>query len=289
MDTFEQTLFLDKSASTKKNYLGNLRRLNNGKEIKSVTFLKDLEKNIKFIENYGNPGTRKAYYASAVALLTGNKSYKKQYDIYHLKMMDLLKSLNDRPHKSESTLEKCAIPMDDLLQRQKELYSKINFKILKKNVTQSILDDLQDTIIVSLYTLMPPRRNADYTEMKIGEPKDDNYNYYDKFKFYFNRYKTDKIYGQQVVDVPDEIGKLIQLRQRLNQSEWLLTNTRGDKLSSQLMTKYVADSFGMDVGASAIRNISATDKFGGQKVEMQKVATEMGTSVAMLAKIYINN
>lgn len=289
MDTFEQTLFLDKSAGTKKNYLGNLRRLNNGKEIKNVTFLKDTAKVLEIINKVENPSTRKNYYIALLALLTGNKSYKKYYDIYNEKLISLNKVLNVTPYKSESTLEKCSVPMEDLLQRQKLLYSRINFKILKKNVTTEILDDLQKCIIVSLYTLMSPRRNIDYTECKIGEPKDDNFNYYDKFKITFNTFKTAGVYGQQIVDVPDEIGKLIQLRQRLSPSEWLLCNTRGDKLSSQLMTKYVSDAFQMDIGSSAIRNISATELFGGNKAEMQKVATEMGTSVGMLAKIYINN
>lgn len=136
---------------------------------------------------------------------------------------------------------------------------------------------------------MSPRRNLDYTECKIGESIDNEFNYYDKYKFYFNKYKTAGVYGPQVVDCPDEVGKLIQLRQRLAPNEWLLQNTRGDKLSTQLMTKAVSDAFGMNVGSSAIRNISATELFGGQKNEMQKVATDMGTSVDMLKKIYINN
>lgn len=286
---FEATLFLDKSAGTKQNYLGNLHRLNDGKKITNYTFIKDTNKIVEFIEKYENPGTRKNYYSSVVSLLAGNKTYKKQYDIYHKKMVELLTQLNDAPYKSESTLEKCSVPMGDLLQRQKELYSKINFKILKKNVTKEYLDLLQDTIIVSLYTLMSPRRNTDYTEMKVCEPKDDEFNYYDKYKFYFNKYKTAGVYGQQITDAPDEVGKLIQLRQRLSPSVWLLTNTRGDKMSTQLMSKAVSNAFQMDIGSSAIRNISATELFGGNKAEMQKMATEMGTSVGTLSKIYINN
>ena len=286
---FEQTLFLDKAVSTRKNYIGNLRRLNGGKKITNYTFLKDTNKIIEFIETYENPGTRKVYYSSAVSLLADNATYKKQYDIYHAKMMELLTQLNDKPHKSESTLEKCKIPFDDLLQRQKSLYSKINFKLKKKDVTSEILDDLQKCIITSLYTLMPPRRNLDYIEMKIGEPKDDEFNYYDKYKMTFNRYKTDKIYGEQIVDCPDVVGKLIQLRQRLAPSIWLLTNTRGDKLSTQLMSKAVSDAFQMDVGSSSIRNIYLSSKYSDVKEGLNKDCKEMGTSAGTALKIYIKN
>lgn len=286
---FEQTLFLDKAVSTRKNYIGNLRRLNGNKKLTNYTFLKDTNKIVEFIEKYENPGTRKVYYSSAVSLLADNATYKKQYDIYHARMVGLLTQLNTNPHKSESTLEKCAIPMEDLIQRQKLLYSKINFKILKKNVTKEYLDLLQDTIIASIYTLMSPRRNLDYTECKLGEPKDDEFNYYDKYKFYFNRYKTADVYGEQIVDAPDVVGKLIQLRQRLAPSIWLLSNTRGDKMSTQLMSKAVSNAFQMDVGSSAIRNIASTELFGGNKAEMKKIATEMGTSVNMLSSVYINN
>jgi hypothetical protein len=287
METFEQTLFRSKSENTRKTYLGNLRRLNNKKEIKSVTFLKDTSKIIEQIDAYDNPSTRKSYYTSAVALLEDNKPYKRYYEIYHSKMMELLQQLNDNPHKSEATIEKCAIPMSDLMQRQKELYSKINFKILKKNVTQEVLDDLQKCIIVSLYTLMLPRRNLDYTEMKIGTPNDNEYNYYDKFKFYFNNYKTAGVYGQQIVDVPDELGKLIQLRQRLSPNEWLLLSVRGNQLSTTSMTAYVADAFGMDIGSSAIRNIYLSSKYADTKDNLNKDCADMGTSAGTALKVYI--
>jgi hypothetical protein len=288
MESFEATLFLDKAESTRKAYLGNLRRLNNGKEIKNVNFLKDTKKNLEYVDKVDNPSTKKNYFISSVAILEGNKKMKKYYDIYHEQMLNLNKKLTAEPFKSEATLEKVAIPMEKLLQRQKELYDQIDFKWKKSEISKANLELLQDTLITSLYTLMPPRRN-DYTEVKIEEPKEDKFNYYDKYKFYFNTFKTAKHYGQQITDVPDEIGRLIELRQRLSPNEWLLTNQKGHKLSTSMMSKAVSKAFGFDVGSSAIRNIFATHNFGGQKAEMKQVATDMGTSVAMLSNIYIND
>jgi len=288
MDSFEATLFNDKAASTKKSYLGNLRRLNDNKEIKNVNFLKDTKKVLEYVDKVDNPSTKKNYYISSVALLEGNKKMKKYYDVYLEKMNEINKKLTKNPFKSEKTLAKVAIPMEDLLQRQKELYDQINFKLKKVDATKANLDLLQDTIIVSLYTLMPPRRN-DYTEVKIGEPKEDEFNYYDKYKFYFNSFKTAKHYGQQITDVPDELGRLIELRQRLSPNEWLLTNQKGNKLSTSMLSKVIKDAFKMDIGSSAIRNIFATHIFGGQKQLLKDTAEQMGTSVAMLSNIYIND
>jgi hypothetical protein len=289
MDSFETTLFLDKAESTRKAYLGNLRRLNNGKEIKNVNFLKDTKKNLEYVETVENPSTKKNYFISSVALLEGNKKMKKYYDIYHKQMMELNKKLTKDPFKSEKTLEKVAIPFEKLVERQQSLYKQIDYKWKKSEVSKAILDLLQDTIITSLYTLILPRRNLDFTAMLVQEPKDDNYNYYHAFKMYFNKYKTNKVYGQQIIDIPDELGRLIELRQRLSPSEWLLTNQKGNKLSTSMMSKAVSKAFGFDVGSSAIRNITATEIFGGQKEKMKQVATEMGTSVNMIASVYTNN
>ena len=289
MESFEATLFLHKAESTRKAYLGNLRRLNNGKEIKNVNFLKDTKKNLEYVDKVDNPSTKKNYFISSVAILEGNKKMKKYYDIYHEQMLNLNKKLTAEPFKSEATLEKVAIPFEKLVERQKELYDKINFKCKKSEVTKENLELLQDTIITSLYTLLSPRRNLDYTEMKIGEYKDDKFNYYDKYKMFFNTYKTAKNYGTQEIDVPDELGRLIELKQRLSQSEWLLTNQKGNKLSSSMMSKAVSKAFDFEIGSSSIRNIFATAKFGGQKQLLKDTAEAMGTSVAMLSNIYIND
>lgn len=289
MDSFEATLFLDKAESTRKAYLGNLRRLNNGKELKNVNFLKETKKNLEYVEKVENPSTKKNYWISSVALLEGNKKMKKYYDIYHKQMMDLNKKLTAEPFKSEKTLAKVAIPMEELIKRQQELYNQIDFKMLKKDATKANLELLQYTIITSLYTLIMPRRNADYTEMKIGEYQDDKFNYYHAYKMFFNTYKTAKVYGKQEIDVPDELGKLIELRQRINPHEFLLINQKGNKLSTSMMSKAVSKAFGYDIGSSSIRNIAVTEKFGGQKQQMKEVAEAMGTSIGMLSNVYTNN
>lgn len=78
------------------------------------------------------------------------------------------------------------------------------------------IDIIKDRLIVALYMLIPPRRSemasvilTDITD--ITKLTDKNYLITAKtgYKFVFNEYKTSKTYGQQVVEVPKELKKII--------------------------------------------------------------------------------
>jgi hypothetical protein len=77
---------------------------------------------------------------------------------------------------------------------------------------------------------MPPRRSMDYSEMKIHnyDPKTDNY--YKAGKFFYNKYKTAKTYGLQTLDVPKQLNTLIKKWIKLNNNDYMLYSTNGNKL-----------------------------------------------------------
>ena len=67
-------------------------------------------------------------------------------------------------------------------------------------------------MILSLYTLHAPRRNIDYSLMKLSnDMKDDKFNYLDmdKKQFIFNSYKTQQKYRPVVVPIEDESNLII--------------------------------------------------------------------------------
>lgn len=72
----------------------------------------------------------------------------------------------------------------------------------------------RDRMVVRLFTLFPPRRCMDWQLMRVGYGANSSkkYNYLDlrRGRFIFNAYKTAKIYGQQVFDVPDNL--MVHLR-----------------------------------------------------------------------------
>jgi hypothetical protein len=67
-------------------------------------------------------------------------------------------------------------------------------------------------MVLSLYTSDAPRRNIDYSLMKLSnDMKDDKFNYLDidKQQFIFNNYKTNGKYNSVVVPIEDEPMKVI--------------------------------------------------------------------------------
>ena len=67
-------------------------------------------------------------------------------------------------------------------------------------------------MVLSLYTLHPPRRNIDYSLMKISNNmNDDMFNYLDmdKKQFIFNNYKTQHTYRSVVDPIENELMKVI--------------------------------------------------------------------------------
>jgi hypothetical protein len=74
-------LFKDKTDRTRKLYLSNLRRLNDGKDVASLNFLKKTGDILKQIEAVPNPNTRRSYYIAVVSVLQDVKGFKKYYTV----------------------------------------------------------------------------------------------------------------------------------------------------------------------------------------------------------------
>ena len=74
-------------------------------------------------------------------------------------------------------------------------------------------------LVAALYTMFPPRRNLDYSEMKLTDDpdavKDTTHNWLliqdpEHMVFVFNRYKTDGVYHTQTFDVPDDLTAILR-------------------------------------------------------------------------------
>ena len=75
-------------------------------------------------------------------------------------------------------------------------------KVVKKVRNKEEYNNLLNYVVLLLYTLHPPRRNIDYSLMKISNNmNDDKFNYLDmdKEQFIFNNYKTQGKYNSVVV------------------------------------------------------------------------------------------
>lgn len=102
----------------------------------------------------------------------------------------------------------------------------INYKKQELEKNLELLTNAEDKLIYALYTFIPPRR-LEYSNMIITENDinlDDKFNYIiiknnDPIKFIFNNYKTNKVFGQQIYNIENNIKELIIKHININKKE----------------------------------------------------------------------
>ena len=285
-------------------YKRNLLKLNDNKPIRSFNFLKNKEEILNKIKEL-KPTTQRSYIISICSVLRDIPKYKKMYEEYFELLKDFNNDLKVNTDKSEKQ-EKNWISQEEVLSVHKKLKEDvINLLQKKRKIDKAVSNKLfLNYMILSLYTLINPRRNKDYSLMKIASNTDDeNYNYLmiDKkntMKFILNKYKTDKKYHSVEIDVPDDLKEVIQLylkyhplKAELKKKDYdmpFLVDEQGKGLkNSTEITKILNKIFGMKISSSMLRNIFLTDKYGDVMEELKKDTKAMATSVDVAMNNYI--
>lgn len=267
--------------STVKQYLRNLVSLNGKKPFDSLKFLqKKKEVDAMLIPYAWN--TRKNMLVTIISVLAPHKDergFKKVYKEYYEDAMAMTKKPND--HSKSETQEKNWIEWKDVEDAMSQL----------RAIAKPTFNDTFKRLLLALYTEIPPRRNQDYFLMyvvpKITDdlPTDKNY-YSPKQKlFVFNKYKTEKKYGQQRVDVPEGLQK--ELSHYLSQHPLskekqypLLVTKDGEPLNApNTITRALNSIFGKRVGASMLRHVYLTHKYGNVLEEQQEDSRVMAHSL----------
>jgi hypothetical protein len=188
---------------------------------------------------------------------------------------------------------------DDVMKRWNELKDEVDTFKNDKSISKRNYDTLLDFMILSLYVLIPPRRNKDYMYMYMLIRKDDkplepeikNYlNVMDE-EMIFNCYKTKKHYGTQVQEIPEELMDIIRIWMRFHpllngapgskpREVKLLVNHDGAPIHlDNFITYRLNRIFDRKVASTMLRHIYITHKFGDEYGEMVKTAKAMGHSV----------
>jgi len=289
---------------TLKLYLTNLSRLNDGQPIKNLNFLKNPDEVAEKISKF-KPNTQRTYYIGIVSVLKGNPKFKKQFQVYYDRMMEFNKELKTNNTKSETQKDNW-VEQNQVLDLQRDLKSRAEGLLSKKKkLTVGEFGTLLDWVVLSLYTLQPPRRNADYQFCFVVKHFDPNLstdvNYYslDNGTFYLNNYKTKKSYHQQEVVAPEELRDTISsylrfhpLRSELKKKSGnpipLLVNAEGEPFTNiNSITRILNRIFGKRVGVSLLRNIFLTDKYGKEVSDLEEDASAMGTSSGTIMNNYV--
>jgi hypothetical protein len=284
--------------SSFKLYLNNLKRLNDGGDIKNYNFLKDEKVIMTKIEKY-KPNTQRSYIISIVSLLKQEPKQKKLYDVYYKILIDFNKKLKENTEKSEKQIENW-ITQDEV----KKIYDDLHSEVLTTLKPRKCSDynKLLSFVVLSLYVLNAPRRNKDYQDMLItinyNDEKDKKFNYFDIInkKFYFNNYKTQSTYKCQEIPVSEELYNILTmflkyhpLNKELKKNDiYLLVDCDGKPLlSNNAITRILNKIFDKKIGSSMLRNIYLTTKYSLSNKEKKEDATAMGNSVGVIDSNYV--
>lgn len=275
-------------------YLFQLRQLNGSEPIENIDFLRDVPKILKQLEKYKSSTVRTKLISVIACLKTMDEpQLLKEYS-------DIVKQINNNTdNTNKSTTQK-----ENWMSKEeiKNIWDQYNTEVAtfanKRKITEKQQETLLRFIILSLYTLISPRRNLDYGRMlvvkKMTPEMNDEFNYLDlKTKcFYFNNYKTKKTYSQQVEQISDPLWNVIKIYLKFHPKDcdFFLCIDGKPLPHSNSITLILNKIFGRKIGCSMLRAFDATNDLHEIQPLLDAVkvkAEEMGTSVSALLGNYI--
>jgi hypothetical protein len=283
-------------------YLSNLKYVN--KHFKHLHNI-DLDSVDKYIKYYKEilhmldeelttlkPSVRKTKIASIIVLLDSednNLMTEKVLKEYRMHM--LVDEYETRKFNNSQQLTKKIqdnlISQDEVMNIYNDLKERVEPLWKVKSLNRGELRMIQKYVLLSLYTLIPPRRALDYSDFRIRDfkPSEKSFNYMIKStktspaKFVFNVYKNAGRIGSQEIEIPQELEDIINKWMKINKSPWLLVSTTGDKIRGNQLALILNDIFDKKISVSLLRHIYLTDKYKDVDLEeLQKDASDMGSS-----------
>jgi len=222
---------------------------------------------------------------SALFVITGNKEF-------HSDMMTNIEKYNTETNKQEKnekqkenwmTSEQIETIYDNMETSIKPLWK-------KKDLSTKEILKIQDFVILSLFTLIPPRRAMDFIEFKINNIDMKKDNYIKGNSLVFNTYKTSSQKGQQKIQIPKDLKSLLNKYIKLisDKSDYLIFNNKFQQLSTPNFTLRLNKIFGKKVSVNMLRHIFLSEKHADNLKEMKEDFAKMGSSLKQ-SNTYIKN
>lgn len=292
-------------------YIQFLRIVNDGINFDNLDFLKDIEAVITKIQKY-KLTTQRNIITSVISVLqmySNDKRYTKLLDKYRDELSRILEEIKTTTNGNDrtDTQKKNWVSMDDIQKKFNELYDKFLIIKEKDKIYFNDYNILLSLLVLSLYTLIPPRRSQDYVEMYLTNgaeniEKDKNYFDIDSMKFIFNAYKTKKTYGEQIEQLDEETdGKLLDIIEvylkhhpilktgdfkDIENVRFLMSKNGGRLYANYINTMLKKIFNGKNVGPSMLRAVYTSYILGPEIEKLEEAAEDMGTSVDKLRSVY---
>ena len=244
--------------------------------------LKDFKKTKEILEYLKDiPGSVRKTRLSALLVITGDDKFKEQMlkDINNYNKDKKNGNKNEKETEAWMTKEEIKKIFDNLKKR-----ASINYK--KGDLKMKELQEIQDFVMLSLFILIPPRRALDFTEMKIKNIDTEKDNYIKNKTMVFNIYKTSKIKGQDKIEIPKELKLILNKWLRVNPTEYLLFDSKGNKLSSVKVNQRFNKIMNKpNFSVNMFRKVFLTDKYKDTVQKMKKLEEDledMGSSTKQI-------
>lgn len=271
------------SSSSYKQYLGIYKKLN----LNSPDDLRETDKIMKEITSKKTPNTQKNYLAAVVKLMRVAEMDDKHIKPFFDKMTEMIEETKPSPEWNEKQKANL-MSLDEINKKRDDLIKGLTIFTSRENY-----DKLLNHMILSLYTLIPPRRNMDYFDMEIIKTPNEiepgkNYLLWGRKQkqFVFQAYKTARKYGKQVEPIPDDLEMVItnylKHREKIALTSKKFLTKYGDLEieNSNEITRRLNNILGKNVAASMLRHIYLTEKLGDTVSKMEEMAADMGHSVS---------
>ena len=275
----------------------DLEKINDNKPVTELKFLTNIKQVLSKIQKY-KPTTQRSFIIAICTVLKNNddKLYNQYYEILSKMNNDLKVNVEKSDKQNKNWIE------DD---KVNQIYGNLQKSVNgNKSKSKESYEALLNYMILSLYVLIPPRRNLDYVLLVISNDMTDkkfNYLDLDKKQMIFNNYKTQGTYNSVIIDIPDDLFKVIKMyinrhphKSKLNNKKYhvhFLSTFYGEEIDkSTQMTKLLNGIFGgLKIGSSMLRNMYLTNKYSGMMKELKSDVKDMSTSVDVALNNYIKN
>jgi hypothetical protein len=252
----------------------------------TIDFFNNPEPILKYLGDK-TPSQRKTT-LSALFILTKNEEYQKP-------MLDDIKTVNDEYKEQKKNIKETEnwITQEEI-QKVFDDYHNNAMNILKKKDWNAIdIIELQKFFILVFLSgiFFPPRRSLDYTELKVKNFSNED-NYILKGVIYFNIYKTSKTYGQQKIELPSHIDKMIKKYIKHIDNDYFFFNPKtGNKFTSPNITIMLNSIFDKKISTNLLRHMFLSEKYKDLPhiKEMELTSCQMGHSVITCLEKYVKH
>jgi integrase len=241
-------------------------------------FCNNADKVIDFLEDKP-PSRRKTIMAGLVVFCDDEDATKKYRSI----MMDDDKKNKNIIIQQEMTDKQKEnwVSQDELKKIYNQLEKEARPLFTKEKLTAKEYQHLQNYVILSIYTIIEPRRLMDYTEMKLKNFDREKDNFYEKGRFVYNVYKSAKHFGTQEYFLPSKLSLIVKKWIKVNDGEYLLNDINGNKLAVSQLQQRLNKILGRQASVNILRHSFLTEKYKDvpELVDMKQTATAMAHSL----------